>query len=158
PVVVVVDDFSSDETADIAEQAGAIVIRHPINLGQGAALQTGITYALGHGADIIVTFDADGQHDASDVRRLVEAIQKNDADFALGSRFLGRAINMPSARRVVLRGALLFTRLATGMEISDVHNGLRAMTHRGAKALYLRQNRMAHASEILEQISRSRLK
>jgi glycosyltransferase involved in cell wall biosynthesis len=158
PRIVVVDDCSRDRTASLAERAGAVVLRHPINLGQGAALQTGIDYAMGQGAQFVVTFDADGQHDATDISRLVDALQTQRSDFALGSRFLGQAIDLPANRRLVLQVALLFTRLTTGLKLTDVHNGLRAMTRRGASTLQLRQNRMAHASELLDQIANSRLR
>jgi polyprenyl-phospho-N-acetylgalactosaminyl synthase len=154
----VVDDGSHDRTADEAEGAGAVVIRHPINLGQGAALQTGIEFALAQGAEAIVTFDADGQHRAADIPGLVAALAAHDADFALGSRFLGTAVNMPPSRRWLLKAASWFTRATTGLSITDSHNGLRAMTRRGASRIRLRQNRMAHASEILHQIAGSGLK
>jgi glycosyltransferase involved in cell wall biosynthesis len=154
--VVVVDDGSGDGTADHAATAAAVV-RHPVNLGQGAALQTGIDYALHQGADVIVTFDADGQHRASDIERLVAALREAPADFALGSRFLGDAIALSTARRLLLRAATLFTQLTTGLRLTDTHNGLRAMTRHGAEKIRLRQNRMAHASEILAQIAASGL-
>ena len=156
--VVVVDDGSVDSTAEVAEQAGAAVISHPVNLGQGAALQTGIEFALARGADFVVTFDADGQHRADDIAGLLKALTDNDADFALGSRFLGASIDLPASRRVLLKAATVFTRLTTGMRVTDTHNGLRAMTRRGARHISLRQNRMAHASELLEQIARSGLR
>jgi len=157
-MVVVVDDASGDATARIAAEAGVAVLRHPINLGQGAALQTGIDYALARGADVIVTFDADGQHRPGDVLRLVEALQRSHADFALGSRFLGNSQEtVPPMRRLLLRAATIFTRMTTGLAVSDAHNGLRAMTARGARSIRLYQNRMAHASEILDQIAVSGL-
>jgi polyprenyl-phospho-N-acetylgalactosaminyl synthase len=156
--VVVVDDGSPDTTAGIAHAAGAIVIRHPFNLGQGAALQTGIEYALAQAAAVIVTFDADGQHRVSDIARLTAALAEDRADFALGSRFLGQAPNLPALRRLMLQAATLFTRLTTGLAVTDTHNGLRAMTSRGAAAIRLRQNRMAHASECLSQIAASGLR
>jgi glycosyltransferase involved in cell wall biosynthesis len=156
--VVVVDDGSADATARIAAEAGVAVLRHPINLGQGAALQTGIDYALARDAEAIVTFDADGQHRPGDVLRLVEALQRSHADFALGSRFLGQTQDtVPPMRRLLLRAATLFTRMTTGLAVSDAHNGLRAMTARGARSIRLHQNRMAHASEILDQIAASGL-
>jgi glycosyltransferase involved in cell wall biosynthesis len=155
--VVLVDDGSPDTTADIARAAGATVIEHPFNLGQGAALQTGIEYGLTQGAAFIVTFDADGQHLVSEISRLTAALVEERADFALGSRFLGHAPNLPPLRRLMLRAATLFTRLATGLQVTDTHNGLRAMTRRGAAAIRLRQNRMAHASEFLSQIGASGL-
>src|SRR5580658_8959053 len=83
--VAVIDDGSTDETGCRAAAAGAVVVTHPINLGQGAALQTGIRYALRQGADTIVTFDADGQHRAADIDVLIDALASNNADFALGS-------------------------------------------------------------------------
>jgi glycosyltransferase involved in cell wall biosynthesis len=156
--VVVVDDGSRDDTAGVAHAAGATVIAHPFNLGQGAALQTGIEYALAQGADVVVTFDADGQHRPADISRLVAALAQERADFALGSRFLGQSPHLPPLRRVLLRAATVFTRLTTGLQLSDTHNGLRAMTRRGARAIHLRQNRMAHASELLSQIGSSGLR
>jgi glycosyltransferase involved in cell wall biosynthesis len=154
---VVIDDGSTDATAAIAREEGAVVLRHAITLGQGAALQTGIEWALAHGADFIVTFDADGQHRVADIPVLLETLRTEDADFALGSRFLGSTVNMPQRRRLLLRAAIWYTRLATGMHVTDTHNGLRAMTRRGAMATRLRQHGMAHASEILNQIAASRL-
>jgi polyprenyl-phospho-N-acetylgalactosaminyl synthase len=156
--VLVVDDGSTDGTAHIAGHAGVEVLSHPINLGQGAALQTGIDYALLRGASHVVTFDADGQHRPEDIAALLTALAANDADFALGSRFRGGAIDLPALRRLMLRTATWFTRRTTGLDITDVHNGLRAMTRRGAGRLRLRQNRMAHASEILHQIAASGLR
>ncbi len=156
--IVVIDDGSQDSTTQHAARAGACVLRHLINLGQGAALQTGLHFALQHGAEKIVTFDADGQHQASDIAKLLSALT-NDVDFALGSRFLDiEPEGIPSSRRFVLKVARVFTQLLTGMQITDSHNGLRAMTRRGAEHIRLRQNRMAHASEILHQIARSRLR
>ncbi len=156
--IVVVDDGSSDSTAEVAAECDAVVLRHPINLGQGAALQTGIEFALARGAEFIVTFDADGQHRTAEIGRLIDALETHRADFALGSRFLGSAVNVPPLRRMLLRAATLFTRLTTGLALTDAHNGLRAMTRQGALRIRLRQNRMAHASEILGQIAASGLK
>jgi glycosyltransferase involved in cell wall biosynthesis len=156
--VVVIDDGSSDGTRDVASAAGASVVAHPINLGQGAALQTGIDFALSQGADVLVTFDADGQHRVSDISRLVDVLRQDGVHFALGSRFLGQTYNLPQLRRWVLRAATVFTRLTTGLRLTDSHNGLRALTRHGAAAIRLRQNRMAHASEILVEIAQSGLR
>jgi polyprenyl-phospho-N-acetylgalactosaminyl synthase len=156
--VLVVDDGSTDATAEIAAASGAAVVRHAINLGQGAALQTGIDFALESGAEFVVTFDADGQHRPEDVAGLLDRLVTSRADFALGSRFLGTGRNLiPPSRRFLLRAATWFTRLTSRLEVTDVHNGLRAMTRRGARAIKLRQNRMAHASELLDQIAASGL-
>jgi glycosyltransferase involved in cell wall biosynthesis len=156
--IVVVDDGSSDATRRIAAPMATAVISHPINLGQGAALKTGIDYALSKGADYLVTFDTDGQHLVSDIPRLLEALDRECADFALGSRFLKPSRGMPLMRRILLLAATLFTTATTGLRLTDTHNGLRAFTRRGALALRLRQDRMAHASEILAEIARSGLR
>jgi len=155
--VVVVDDGSKDDTGRLARAAGAKVVTHPVNLGQGAALQTGLQFATLESADYIVTFDADGQHRASDIETLIESLKTQHVDYALGSRFLGNAPAMPLTRRLLLKAATSFTRRATGLRLTDTHNGLRAMTRRGASQIALRQNRMAHASELLHQIAKSGL-
>lgn len=156
--VVVIDDGSTDATSQVAHDAGAWVVRHPINCGQGAALQTGITFALQQGADYLVTFDADGQHDPTEISRLLEPLQTGQADVALGSRFLGNTVNMPWTRRFILKAGVLFTRIVSQMRVTDAHNGFRALTRRAAQKINLLQDRMAHASEILDQIRRHRLR
>lgn len=155
--VVVVDDGSRDDTAAVARARGCYVLRHVINRGQGAALQTGITFAVREGADIVVTFDADGQHQASDMPALLAPIVEGRADFVLGNRFLSGTSNVPPFRAVVLHVARLITFLTSGMRVGDTHNGYRALSRRGAQAIHLRQDRMAHASEIYDQILRARL-
>lgn len=158
PAVVVVDDGSTDRTAAAAEAAGATVLRHAVNLGQGAALATAIRYALIRGAEFIVTFDADGQHRPDDIDRLLETAWQREADVVLGSRFLGEAANMPTSRHLLLRLAAAYTRWTTGLPVTDSHNGLRLFTRRAAEQLRVRQNRMAHASEILDWLSASDLR
>ena len=155
--VVLVDDGSQDKTGQIALAAGATVVTHPVNLGQGAALQTGMKFAIQQGAHAIVTFDADGQHRPSDIARLVDALEQTNADYVLGSRFLGSSRGMPLRRRLLLHAAIWFTRVVTGLRLTDTHNGLRAMSREGAQRISLRQNRMAHASELLQQIAASEL-
>lgn len=156
--VIVVDDGSADETSAIARDAGAVVVQHPVNLGQGAALQTGIDFALRRNAKFIVTFDADGQHLASDVPVLLATLLSSDADIACGSRFLGRAVNLSKPRRAILKMATMFTFLTTGLRMTDAHNGLRAMTRPCAMRIRIRQNRMAHASEMIAEIARHKLR
>lgn len=156
--VVVVDDGSSDETAVAARSAGAIVVQHAVNRGQGAALQTGIEFAIRNGADIVVTFDSDGQHDPADIARLLGPVEAGQCDVALGSRFLGPAAEVPRARRLLLRAAVVFTRLFSGVSVTDAHNGLRAMSRKAAAAIEIRLDRMAHASEIIDSIRRARLR
>ena len=133
PNVVLVNDGSSDETALRARLAGARVISHAINLGQGAALQTGITYALRLGASHIVTFDADGQHDPKQIPSLIQSLDDNGADVALGTRFKGSTIDMPMTRRLLLQAACWVNFALTGLRLSDAHriahDAEHALTH-----------------------------
>lgn len=152
PHVVIVDDGSTDGTAQSVAGTGALVVRHVTNRGQGAALQTGVTFALTRGADIIVTFDSDGQHDERDIASVVEPILAGVCDVTLGSRFLGRAVDIPIARRLVLKTAVLFTRVFTRIRVTDAHNGLRAFSRRAAESLNISMDGMGHASEILDLI------
>jgi glycosyltransferase involved in cell wall biosynthesis len=128
-----------------------------INLGQGAALQTGIDYALRRHARTIVTFDADGQHSVEDIPALVAALATHD--IALGSRFLGKDIVGASRRRkVLLRSATMISNRMSGMQLTDAHCGLRAFRASAAPALRIMQDRMAHASELLRKIRTSGLR
>ena len=156
--VVVVDDGSHDETAAQAHHAGATVLSHPFNLGQGAALGTGIEYALQEGAEFVATFDADGQHRIEDLQRLIEALKKEKADIALGSRFLEKTQSITFWRKTVLKLAVLLTWITTGIRLTDAHNGLRVMTADAARKIRITQNGMAHASEIVELIKRHKLR
>lgn len=155
--VIVVDDGSVDLTASKARESGATVLVHPINLGQGAALQTGIVYARKAGFDYVVTFDADGQHRPEDAEAMLKLLHECGMQIALGSRFLGAAENIPASRKLLLRAATLFTRVTTGLRVTDAHNGLRVLRSDAADLIRIRQNRMAHASEILEEIARHNL-
>ncbi len=156
--IVVTDDGSRDDTYQHALDAGAWTLRHVINLGQGAALQTGIQFALKKGAAVIVTFDADGQHQADEIPRVIRPVLAGEADLALGSRFLGKAENVPFSRWLILKGGVLFTRLVSGVSVTDTHNGFRALSRKAAEMIRLRQNRMAHASEIYDEIQAHGLK
>ncbi len=153
PNVIVVDDGSRDATGAVAREAGATVLTHILNRGQGAALQTGIAYALRCNAQIVVTFDSDGQHRPEDVDRLVEPIIAGRAEVVLGSRFLGTTENMSWRRRMLLRAAIVFTRLSSGARVTDTHNGLRAFSRDAASRIRIELDRMAHASEIIDQIA-----
>jgi glycosyltransferase involved in cell wall biosynthesis len=154
--ILVVDDGSTDQTMQAALQYPVTVLRHVTNLGQGAALQTGIRYALSlPETRLIITFDADGQHHASDLPRMLETCLEGHYDIVLGSRFMetGRALNMPVMKRIVLKLAIWFTRVNTGLRLSDTHNGLRVLTAEAAHKVQITQNGMAHASEILAQMA-----
>lgn len=150
--IVVVDDGSGDRTADVARRHGCYVLRHSFNRGQGAALQTGISFALREGADVIVTFDADGQHQTADLPALMAPVVSGRCDVALGNRFLNGQSNVPPIRKVVLQLGRLFTLMTSGLRVGDCHNGYRAFSRKAAAMLALKQDRMAHASEIYDQI------
>ncbi len=156
--VVVVDDGSRDDTGALARVAGAVVARHIINRGQGAAEETGTQLALRRGADIIVHFDADGQHDATDIQAMIAPIVSGHADITLGSRFLGQTHNMSWSRAVVLRAGLIFIRFFTSLRLTDAQNGFRAFSRRAAEQIHITQDGMAHASEILDQIADRKLR
>lgn len=163
PCVVCVDDGSSDESVRELRRTKAIVLRHPINVGQGAALQTGIEYGLSHtDCRDFVTFDSDGQHDVADVEAMLRTLRDKQLDIVLGSRFLApapalhagdAAARPPLLRRAMLRAATVVTRLETGLRLTDTHNGLRAFTRRVARELDIRTPGMGHASEILARIA-----
>lgn len=153
--IVCIDDGSIDGSAEVAAAAGARVIRHPHNLGQGAALQTGISYARTQpGAVYIVTFDADGQHRVVDALAMVELAHDERVAIVFGSRFLDDRTKPGLAKKIVLKTAVAVTNLSTGLKLTDAHNGLRVLRVDAANAVNLKQDRMAHASEIVVQLGR----
>jgi polyprenyl-phospho-N-acetylgalactosaminyl synthase len=157
--IVVVDDGSPDGTYDAASQFPVTVLRHVINRGQGAALKTGINFAVSSGADIIVTFDADGQHNAADIKKLTEPVLKGEVDVTLGSRFLKEGkTNISFLRKIYLKIGVMIFLLMYGIKLTDSHNGIRAFSRRAAELIDIKCDRMEHASEIVEQIKKKRLR
>ncbi len=156
--IVVVDDGSADDTFDVAARYPVHLLRHLINLGQGAALATGIEYALKEKADVVVTFDADGQMSPQDIGTLVDKVVKENFDAALGSRFLtGTPEGITKLKKKLLKLATIITRLTTGLNLTDTHNGIRAFKAQAMKKVTITQNQMAHASEILSKIAHNKL-
>jgi glycosyltransferase involved in cell wall biosynthesis len=153
--IVVVDDGSSDRTADLARSAGATVVRHPANLGQGAALQTGFAYALTDPQmRYVVTFDSDGQHRVEDALSLLAKARESGVDVVLGSRFLTPDTEVPALRKAVLRAGIAFTRATTRLDVTDTHNGLRVLNRHAVEQIDLTLSDMAHASQLLGLIAR----
>jgi polyprenyl-phospho-N-acetylgalactosaminyl synthase len=157
--IVVVDDGSGDRPAECLAGLPVVVLRHAVNLGQGAALQTGMDYAYRRGAAAVVHFDADGQHSSDEIPSLLAPIRSGVADVALGSRFLrsSDSSRVPVGRRIMLRVGVIVSATFTGLWLSDTHNGFRALSRRTLEHIQLRENRFAHASEILDQIRRKRI-
>ena len=156
--VVVIDDGSVDATAVVAKEAGAHVLMHRINRGQGAALETGQLYARDIGADIVVHFDGDGQFDADDIDTAIAVLQEKNVDIVLGSRFLDDRTHIPFVKKYILfPPARIVNRIVTGLRITDIHNGFRILNKHALNTLYISQDRMAHASEILALIKKNKL-
>src|SRR5207248_66925 len=149
--VVVVDDGSRDDTGEALRGLPVHYLKHAANLGQGAALQTGMDYAVLQGAEILIHFDADGQHPANRIPDLIRPITAGECDVALGSRFLRREDRalVPWKKRIALRVGIVVSGILTGVWLSDTHNGFRALSRQAALRIRLRENGFAHATEIL---------
>lgn len=157
PNVVCIDDGSRDGSGEIARSAGAHVITHPINLGQGAALQTGFEYALERGADYVVTFDADGQHRVIDAAAMLERARDENLAIVFGSRFLDDRTNPGILKKIVLKTAVAVTNVTTRTKLTDAHNGLRVIRSDALRMFKLRQDRMAHGTEIVVKLGKTGL-
>lgn len=152
--IICVDDGSRDNSAAVAEAAGVTVVQHPINLGAGAATQTGIDYALlDTKAKYFVTIDADGQHEIADAKKMLDHLKKNKLDIVFGSRFLGVIHNISPIKRAFLRMAAVFSDKTSGVMLTDPHIGLRAFNRRFAENLKLTLPDFTHASEIVYRVA-----
>ena len=156
PNIVAVNDGSSDDSAARIHTAGAHLVNHPVNLGQGAAIQTGVEYARAQpGAKYFVTFDADGQHQVKDVVAMLERLRTEEKDIIVGTRF-GRPRSaddqVPWIKRLVLRTVVLLSPRTRRLGLTDAHNGLRVFNRKVADELNIRMNGMSHASEFVAQI------
>lgn len=158
PNVVCVNDGSSDDSRERILASGAYLVDHPINMGQGAALQTGIEFARDHlpGVQYFATFDADGQHSVADLKTMLERIRTGDIDIVFGSRFLGEAVDITSSKRAMLRLATKFSNATSGLKLTDTHNGLRVFNRHVAETMQITMADMSHASEILEIVGRNK--
>jgi glycosyltransferase involved in cell wall biosynthesis len=155
PHVILVDDGSSDSTAAVARQAGAMVLRHCVNVGQGGALETGIRYAHDKGFEYFATMDADGQHQVSDALTMLGHMHRRRAeiDIVLGSRFLSARSErrqIGRRKRVLLWGATLLSRQLHGLPLTDTHNGLRVFGRKVAERMRFSHVDMAHASDVYD--------
>jgi glycosyltransferase involved in cell wall biosynthesis len=166
--VVVADDGSTDGTDAVLRALPVIHLRHAVNLGAGAATETGLEWARrafesggalrldGAGAEIVVTMDADGQHDWRQIPEMIRPIQEGRADIVFGSRFLRPEdiAEIPAGRRRLLRLATAFGALTSGLRFSDTHNGFRALSRTALEKIRLRQPGYAFCSEIIDETAR----
>lgn len=156
--VVVIDDCSQDKTFFIAKEAGATVLSHKINLGQGASLETGHEYARKIDADCLIHFDGDGQFCVEDILPALDFFKKNNLDILLGSRFLDARTKIPFFKKYfIFPISRIINRFFTGLKLTDVHNGFRILNKTALEKISLKQNRMAHATELIAQIKKHKL-
>ena len=160
PHVICIDDGSTDQSVEKAKAAGAQVLRHAVNIGQGAALSTGFLWVQNQSRfSYVVTFDADGQHLPQDALRLAVELEDKKVDVVFASRFLEQdQSTIPIAKRVVLKSVAKITKALTDVQLSDAHNGLRALTVRATKSIELTQNGMAHATQLVSLVHQANLK
>ena len=157
--IIVIDDGSTDETYKIAGTFPVLLIRHVLNLGQGAALETGMEAARKLNADFVIHFDADGQHNPSDIAQLLVPLQKDEADIVFGSRFLEKKPSgLNFTKKIILKAGRWINYLITGILLTDAHNGLRAFNKKALHSIHFHQPGMAHASEILYEVRRKSLR
>jgi glycosyltransferase involved in cell wall biosynthesis len=157
--VIVVDDCSKDGSKKQLRGLPIYYLRHRVNLGQGAALQTGIDYAKKKGAKYFVTFDADGQHDGNDIAGMIDLIELEKSDIVFGSRFLpGAKTNASGSRTFVLNMARYINYVVSGVLLSDAYNGLRLFDRHAADVIRLTENKMAHATEFQVLAAKNRLR
>ncbi len=157
--IVVVDDGSIDDTATQAQVNNVVVLKHIINRGMGAALQTGNSFALADAADIVVHFDADGQMQASDIQAMIQPIVQGQVDVTLGTRFLSWQKDMPWTKKYLIHPlAKIINYWFTRLWLTDAHNGFRALSRRAARQITITQDRMAHNTEIVEKIKKFNFK
>lgn len=154
PNIVCVDDGSDDQSHRKIAGTAAHLIRHPVNLGQGAAVQTGVEFARSKtGANYFVTFDADGQHQVADVLRMVNRLRTEPVDIVVGTRFSGDVSHIPLMKRAVLKTAVMVSVRGRRLGLTDSHNGLRTFNRRVAEEMNITSNGMGHAPEIVEMIA-----
>jgi polyprenyl-phospho-N-acetylgalactosaminyl synthase len=148
--VVCVDDGSRDDTGDTALRAGATLVRHPVNLGQGAAIQTGVEYARRQpGAQVFATFDADGQHRVKDLVTMIDRLSAGDVDVVIGTRFGPGVTRPPLLKRIVLQTAARLSPRGRRLGLTDTNNGLRVFNKTVADGLDITMSGMSHATEFI---------
>ena len=156
--IVICDDGSSDMTQIIASSLGAMVIKHPTNLGYGAAIKTIFNEARKLDADILVTFDADGQHQISEIDSVLQPLFENKADIVIGSRFIGETKDLPRYRKIGIKTITGLTNVMTGSKITDSQSGFRAYTKKVLKEISPTESGMGISTEILIKASKKEMR
>ncbi len=157
--LILIDDGSDLSPPQAIMNLPIYYLRHAVNLGQGAALQTGMSLALQKGARYVVHFDADGQHQAKDISRLLQPLLADQYDISIGTRFsFLPARAMPLKRYYLLKIGILVQWFYAGLWLTDSHNGFRAMNAKALQAIRITENRMAHATEILRIVKQRKLR
>lgn len=157
--IIVVDDASTDNTRTMLQGLPICYTRHLVNLGQGAAIRTGIQLALDKQASLLVTFDADGQHDVNDIEKMIALMEEEKAGIVFGSRFLqGSASNIHTSRKIVLKAARVINYFVSGVLLSDANNGLRVMTREASLKIQITENRSSHNAQVQNLVKKNKLK
>jgi glycosyltransferase involved in cell wall biosynthesis len=156
--VIVVDDGSTDRTAEMAIKSGVVVVQHQRNMGKGAALRTGFKEALKRGADIIITLDTDGEHDPRDIRALIEPIISGRVDLMVGSRLHGQEGRSPLLRKISRRVTTLTLKTLFGICISDTQSGFRGLSRKAVKTINFESDSFVAESEMLIEAARKGLR
>jgi glycosyltransferase involved in cell wall biosynthesis len=155
--IVVIDDGSTDNTFDLADQVGVTVLRHVLNRGLGGALGTGLKYARSIGCDTMVTIDADGQHDPEDIHPMINLITHNQADVVIGSRVISTKGKIPHDRKILLSLSNLLTQILFGQATSDSLSGFRAFNKKAIKSIEIKTQRMEVSNEFFKEIKKHHL-
>jgi len=156
--VVVCDDGSSDMTQTIASSLGAVVVKHPTNLGYGAAVKTIFNEARKIDGDVLVTFDADGQHKISEIDSVLKPISENKAEIVIGSRFLGNAKDLSKYRKIGIKTITSLTNTLTGSNITDAQSGFRAYSKKVLNEISPTESGMGISTEILIKSSKKQMR
>jgi glycosyltransferase involved in cell wall biosynthesis len=157
--VLAVDDGSNDRSYQNIKDLNCTIIRHPQNFGQGAALQTGMSFAkLNPNLDLFVTFDSDGQHQAANIEDVLSPLKRDEADIVFGTRFQDDQTKFTFLKRIILKLAVKYTQLSTGVTITDTHNGFRALNRIAIDKIQLTFPGMTHASEFVGKAGENNLR
>lgn len=157
--IICVNDGSKDDSVRVIVEAGGTLVDHPINLGAGAATQTGVDYALQNpNTQYFITIDADGQHDIKDAVKMLDHLKKHNLDIVFGSRFKGSVENIAPIKRAFLKLAAVFSSRASGINLTDPHIGLRVFNRNFAENLKLTLPDFTHASEVINRVGEGAFK